>query len=192
MGGWGYEPFENDGDLDWRGDFNDDLGLRKALKKEIKQVKYPDVSRAAIEYLIRMDDAGLITIYGDDELIDLAIKRAKEIKIKFADPKDYMRDDDDPENDTIQQSIRGHVKSIDRQLDYLNDLKSKMKREKPDEGVTLSKAELQEAFDRLKKKTGKGKKKATKKKGPIADRKERISGRQELADAYAKLKEEES
>jgi len=184
MGAWGYEAFESDSDLDWRGDFNDDLGLVKALKKEIRQKKHPTVSRAAIEYLIRMDDAGLITLYGNDELIDLAIKRAKEVKKKFADPADYGRDDDDLDSDSIQQSLRGHVGSMDRQLKYLTDIKSTMKRRKTSGTGDISKKELMEAYDRLKKKTGK-------KTSPVADRKSRIGGRKELIDAYAKLKDEE-
>jgi hypothetical protein len=34
MGAWGYEAFESDSDLDWRGDFNDDLGLVSAKLKD--------------------------------------------------------------------------------------------------------------------------------------------------------------
>jgi len=59
-----------------------------------------------------------------------------------------------------------------------------MKRRKTSGTGDISKKELMEAYDRLKKKTGK-------KTSPVADRKSRIGGRKELIDAYAKLKDEE-
>lgn len=201
MGAWGYEPFESDSDLDWRGDFNDDRGLRKALIKAVKQKEWAAVSRAAIEYAIRMDDAGLMTVYGDNEFIDTMLKRARELEKEFADPSGYEKLPGDSDNDTVRQSIRGHVASVDRQIKYLEGLRSKQAAQPRD----VSKKELMDAFERLKKKQSKGKAKSrakpkaraktrakSKAKGPVADRKSRIDFRQELIDAYARLKESES
>jgi len=149
MGAWGNKPFQSDHDLDWRGDFNDPVIER--LKKSIKQTKYGTETRAAIEYLIRLDKGRLYLLLPGSPIFDLSLKRAVEIAEEFADPGgyDWWESTTDEEKAKV---IKGHVDSVRKQIRYLKKLETQRRKiEDYSRHKSLSKAALEEAYEKLKK-----------------------------------------
>jgi hypothetical protein len=197
MGAWGQKAFENDDAMEWLGDLNRDMKLASRLRRDIKQKKDAYTTRAAIEYLIRSDKARLHPVLEFEELTLLAMKRIVQIKVQYADPKFWAWDSKEPipknELKEINRAIRQTTADLDRQFHYLE--KAEAARLNMERG-TLSKGELSEAYEKLKKrmkKSGKGKgpKKATPRRGlPGLPAESYMFSREELADSYAKLRGE--
>ena len=198
MGAWGQKAFENDDALDWLADLNRDMRLASRLKKDIKQKKDAYAARAAIEYLIRSDKAGILGVPEFEQLAPLAMERIEQIKVQYAAPKFWAWDSKEPipENELkeINRAIRQPTADVDRQLRYLQ--KQEERRLDRERG-TISKSELSEKYEKLKKrmkKSGKGKRR---KKGKSPERglpglpaESYMFSREELADSYAKLRGE--
>lgn len=155
MGTWGHKPFQNDSDLDWRGDFNDPIIAR--LKNAIRQTEYRTETRAAIEYLIRLDKGGLYLLTPRDPIFDLSLKRATEIAEEFSDPDSYSwwaRTSDKEKAEAVKEN----VESVREQIRYLKMKARKYKQREEKRKSSPAAAELDEAFEELKGKVKKRKK----------------------------------
>ena len=186
MGSWGQKAFENDEALDWLGDLNRSMRLTGRLEKDIKQKKYAYTTRAAIEYMIRSHKAGLFGRIED--LTPLAVTRIKEIKAEYSDPKAWAWDSKKPipedELKEIKKSIRQATADLNRQMRYLLKEQERLDEIRAHSSrSSISKTELAEQFEKLKKRMKKSRKRG-KVKESILD-----VGQGELAEAYEAMKQ---
>jgi len=120
MGAWGFKAWENDGALDWKGDFHRKLRLVPRLKKDIKS---KEDRRAAIEWIIRANKADILYDHEIKELAPLAIEKLKETKKRIADPHLWtygnQREIPAKEMKEIKAAIKKTNTDIDRQIRYM-------------------------------------------------------------------------
>ena len=122
MGAWGFKAWENDGALDWKGDFNSKLRIVSRLKRAIKS-KHTDEARAATEWLIRADKAGIMHPFDMEELAPVAVNSLRKIKKDLADPQIWAygskKKIPDKEMKRIKEAIRKTNIDIERQIRYM-------------------------------------------------------------------------
>ncbi len=121
MGAWGFKAWENDGALDWKGDFNSKLRIVSRLKRAIKS-KHTDEARAATEWLIRADKAGIMHPFDMEELAPVAIESLNKTKKGHADPREWAfnpKNISDKEMKEIKAAIRKTNTDINRQIRYM-------------------------------------------------------------------------
>ena len=121
MGAWGFKAWENDGALDWKGDFHNKLRIVSRLKKAIKS-KHADEARAATEWLIRADKADIMHPFDMEELAPVVIESLIKTKKRIADPRTWAfnpKNISDKEMKEIKEAIRKTNIDIERQIRYM-------------------------------------------------------------------------
>lgn len=105
MGAWGYTALENDGALDWRGDFTD--AVVKLIRKGLKS-KWEDQQRAAAKTLILLHKHEILSPWKAEDDLELAAAKLK----KILKDKQWLEGWKDPK--AVQRDLRAQIRTLER------------------------------------------------------------------------------